>query len=260
VLVYLVHWRSAETEPLVRVIQDAGHHVEYDPAADGGAVYKAIRRRPPDAVVIDLSRLPSHGRELAIGLRGAKSTRHVPIIFVGGASDKAAAIRSQLPDAIYVESASQLGEALEQARTARLATPVVPVQMMDRYGGRTVAQKLGIREGSTVGVIDPPSGYTAAIGELPAGARFDEDPRAACEVTLWFIHDLDGYRSKARRMRALAGATKLWILWRKKSAAPESGLSERVIRETAASVGLVDYKICAVDRTWSAMAFAVKKA
>jgi hypothetical protein len=33
-----------------------------------------------------------------------------------------------------------------------------------------------------------------------------------------------------------------------------------LIRRAAIDVGLVDYKICSVDATWSGMVFAVKKA
>ena len=47
---------------------------------------------------------------------------------------------------------------------------------MERYGSRTVAQKLGIKEGSTVAVIDAPRDYAAALGELPAGVEIVEDP------------------------------------------------------------------------------------
>jgi hypothetical protein len=37
-------------------------------------------------------------------------------------------------------------------------------------------------------------------------------------------------------------------------------LNGQVIRESANSVGLVDYKICSVNQTWSGMVFTVKKA
>jgi hypothetical protein len=52
-------------------------------------------------------------------------------------------------------------------------------------------------------------------------------------------------------MRDLAGRTKLWVLWPKQKA-----LTQALIREGAVAVGLVDYKICAVNETWSAMALA----
>jgi hypothetical protein len=58
------------------------------------------------------------------------------------------------------------------------------------------------------------------------------------------------------RVRNLAATTRLWILWRKKGARGHEGVTERLIRETGIDLGLVDYKICSVDKTWSAMLFA----
>jgi hypothetical protein len=60
-------------------------------------------------------------------------------------------------------------------------------------------------------------------------------------------------------MRKLAGRTRLWVLWRKLAARKNSGITQQFLRESAGEVGLVDYKICAVDKTWSAMLFARRK-
>ena len=57
-----------------------------------------------------------------------------------------------------------------------------------------------------------------------------------------------------KTMRRLAARTKLWILWRK-----GSDVTQPFLRESAGAVGLVDYKICAVDAVWSAMLFARRK-
>ncbi len=47
------------------------------------------------------SRLPSHGRETADYLRSLKSTRHIPIIFVGGEGEALEKTKAKLPDATY---------------------------------------------------------------------------------------------------------------------------------------------------------------
>lgn len=107
-----------------------------------------MRESPPDAFVIDLSRMPSHGREVAAFFRGQKATRHIPIVFVGGAPEKVEAIRKLLPDARYTTS-GRLPSTLRAALANRPASPVVPAQMMARYTSRSAAQKLGIREGAT---------------------------------------------------------------------------------------------------------------
>lgn len=250
--VRLIHWKAREAAGLLDALRAAGHDVEYDEQVDSEG-FRGIRRHPPNVFVIDLSRLPSHGREVATGLRGLKATRHIPIVFLGGAPEKVEAIRKLLPDAVYAP-AERLRSALREALANRPASPVVPAQMMDRYSSRTAAEKFGIRGGSTVGVIDPPRNYAGAIGALPAGAVIDEASEGSCEITLWFVQDAADCRESLPAMRTVAASSRLWILWRKGSA-----ITQRFLRESAAAVGLVDYKICAVDGTWSAMLFARRK-
>jgi DNA-binding NarL/FixJ family response regulator len=250
--VRLVHWKASEAAALLAALRAAGHEVDYDEglASDG---FRAIRKSPPDAFVIDLSRLPSHGREAATFFRGQKTTRHIPIVFVGGAPEKVEAIRKVLPDAMYT-APERLASALLTALAERPASPVVPAQMMARYTSRSAAQKLGIREGSTAALIDPPRNYASVIGELPAGAALEETPEVRCPITLWFVDHAAACRASLPHMRQIAGRTKLWILWRK-----GSDVTQAFLRESAAAVGLVDYKICSVDANWSGMLFARRK-
>jgi hypothetical protein len=205
-------------------------------------------------MVIDLTHRPSHGREVAVYLRGLKATRHIPIVFVDGAPDKVDAVRGVLPDAVYT-TADGLFAALRRALSKRVADPVVPAPMMDRYAGRTAAQKLGIRENTVAGLIDPPANYASTIGELPGGASFEESPTAVCAVTLCFLHDMADVPASLASVRGLAARTKLWILWRK-----GGGIKGDFVRESGIALGLVDYKICSVDANWSAMAFARRRA
>ncbi len=51
----------------------------------------------------------------------------------------------------------------------------------------------------------------------------------------------------------------LWILWPKKSSGVTSDLSQTVVREVAMAAGLVDFKVCSVDETWSGLRFTRKK-
>jgi DNA-binding NarL/FixJ family response regulator len=251
--VRLIHWKADEAAALLANLRIAGHTVDYDEKLSSGQ-FRAIRETPPDAFVIDLSRLPSHGREVATFLRGQKVTRHIPIVFVGGPPEKVAAIRKLLPDAVYT-APERLQSALRTALANRPTSPVVPPQMMARYASRSAAQKLGIREGSTAALIDPPRNYVSVIGELPARATLEEMPReaaaATCPLALWFVRDIAELQAGLPGLRKLAARTKLWILWRK-----GSNVTQPFLRESTAAVGLVDYKICSVDAVWSGMLFA----
>ncbi len=208
------------------------------------------------AVVIDLSRLPSHGKYVGAWVRGSKSTRHLPLVFVGGEAEKVAAIKKQMPDAVY-SSISGVGAALKKAIAQPPSDPVVPRQMMETALGRTAAQKMGIREGTAVGLIDPPADYLKVLGVLPEGVLLEEDSRRVCPVTVWFVHDPGEYEAALTTRRTLAAKSRLWIVWQK---GRRDGLNGNFVREAALAMGLVDYKICSLDGVWTGMVFAVKKA
>jgi plasmid stabilization system protein ParE len=252
----LFHWNAQETEAFIEALRAAGHQVAYDEKI-GPGLFPKIRASPPDAFVIALTRLPSQGREVAAFLRGSKATRPIPIVFVDGAPEKVESIRRQIPDAAYT-SLRRLGPALQKALTNPPAMPIVPPQMMERYGTRTTAQKLGIVKGTSVGLLDPPRDYESVLGPMPDSVSFIEGAARNCQVTLWFVTDAGLYQSRLPHARVIGARTKLWILWPK--GGQRTGISPPYLRETAKSVGLVDYKICSVNDRWSAMAFAGKKA
>lgn len=247
-----MHWKAIEAARLIRLLNDGGWTVEYDEVFET-SLMKNWRQSPPDLFVIDLSRLPSHGREIAIALRQSPKTRSVPIVFCNGAEQKVALIRSVLPDATYCADANLLA-AVRHLRP--LSDPVKPKDMMNRYGARTTAQKLGIRDGSRIALFHAPGNCTKILGPLPAGAEFVDQ---AGDVTLCFLAENADVRADISRLRGMAATTKLWFLWRKKSAGGAAGVTETLIREIAIELGLVDYKVCSVDPSWSAMLFAQRK-
>ena len=136
------------------------------------ATFAPCARSQPLAAVIDLTRLPSHGRYVAAAIRATKSTRHIPIVFVDGDPEKVERVRKDLPDAVYT-SRSRLVSALKRVKP--LADPVAPPRMMDRTD-RTTAEKLGIKAGARVALIDPPADYLRVLGRLPKDASLEEEP------------------------------------------------------------------------------------
>ncbi len=254
--VRLLHWNANEARTYSELLRSGGYEVDYDPEFRP-SLMRAWRESPPQAFVIDLSRLPSHGREIAIALRQSPATRRVPIVFCEGAHEKVSRIQKELPDAVFCSRAT-LRTRLRAAIATPSTNPVKPVQMMDRYRSRTAAQKLGIREASRVALIDPPSNYGKVLGELPEGVQFFEDTKRPSSVTLCFVRDPDSLQRRLSTGRSLASTSKLWIVWPKKAAKSGSSVSETVIRQHGIALGLVDYKICSVNEVWSAMLFAVK--
>jgi hypothetical protein len=129
--------------------------------------------------------------------------------------------------------------------------------MIEAAPGRTAAQKMGIRAGAVVGLIDPPAYYLKVLGELPEGVVLEEDSPGESAVTVWFVHDPGEYEAALAARRTLAAKSRLWIVWQK---GRRDGLNGKFVRERALAMGLVDYKICSLDGVWTGMVFAVKKA
>jgi CheY-like chemotaxis protein len=255
----VIHWKDTESSPLVEAVRSFGFEVEYTPSSNGAEVARELRVRLPDAIVIDLSRLPGHGREMGVWLRNRKATRNIPLIYVEGDPEKVERVKAVIPDAVYTRT-SELGPVLRKACKGKVANPAVPPSAMERFKTKTAAQKLGIVAGSTAAVIDPPRDYATVLGEMPEGAELLEDlledPAAIQPVTLWFIRDSDAMLAGLRRMRAIAAKTKLWILWPK---AQTNRFREGSIRALGIAHGLVDYKICSVNEQWSGILFARKR-
>ena len=101
---FLIHWNKPEAEAYAQTLRGWGWdvHFEFEDGARGGT---AIELNPPDAVVIYHTRLPSHGRATAEYLAEAKSTRSIPLIFVGGEGESLEKTKSKIPGAKYISEA-----------------------------------------------------------------------------------------------------------------------------------------------------------
>jgi len=250
--VVLVCWNAKEADDRAGQLRRAGYAVtcHCDPRANPGS----LRENPPDAFVIDLSRIPSQGRELGGWLRRGKATRHVSLVFVGGDPAKTARVRDLLPDATYT-TWSEVSADLAAAIASPLDEPTVP-GAMDAYRGVPLCKRLGIGDDTTVALVHAPSGFEAMLRGQPSAASATWDGETA-DVILWFETSIDsperGFGGTLSRLRE---GGRLWIAWPKKTSGVASDLSQIVVRAFGLGRGLVDYKIAAIDETWSALCFA----
>ncbi len=253
----LFHWHEGEAVERAARLEALGHRVDASPLPDAAAL-RALRAAPPDAFVVDLSRLPSHGREIGVALRQARATRLVPLVFVGGAADKVARVREVLPDAVFT-TWEAVARDLDRALAAPPERVVSPRSLMDAYAGTPLPRKLGVKEGSTVVLVAPPAGFEATLGELPAGATLTRDAAAPRQVTLWFVRRRSELEARLAEVAAPIGRGLLWVAWPKKASGLAADLDQQLVREAGLALGLVDSKIAAVDATWSALRFTWRR-
>jgi CheY-like chemotaxis protein len=255
--VTLIHWNAAEAQERAGRLRSPGYQAE-TLTPQGAPALRALRENPPDAVVIDLSRLPSQGCAVATALRRQKATRLVPIVFVGGDPEKVARVRGLLPDAVYTDW-SGIRDALRQAIRNPPTDPAVP-DVMAGYTGRPLPKKLGIRSGSTVALLGAPPGFEQKLAPLPENVRLQKQARGPASLILLFAKsraDLD--RRFHTALRALAEGAGLWIIWPKQASRVPTDLTQNSVRALGLASGLIDYKICSIDDTWSGLLFTRRR-
>jgi CheY-like chemotaxis protein len=253
--VVLIHWNAAEGRERAGRLREAGFGITFGPTTP--ASMRKVAERPPDAFVIDLSRQPAQGREIALWIRARKGTRSVPIVFVDGEKEKVEKVRRALPDAVFT-SWSRIAGAVRRAIARPPPAPVAPSQRAG-YSGTPLPQKLGIKPASTAGLIGAPDDFHKTLGALPAGATLVRAPKTPVDLVVWFTTLRQGLTGNLARIAKLAGTGGLWIAWPKKTSGVPSDLTEDVLREVILPTGLVDVKVCAIDQTWSGLKFLPRR-
>lgn len=255
--VRLIHWQPAAAAERIAKLKACGYEVEFTEL--DGTSFRALRESPPAAFVIDLSRLPSHGRDVATSLRGFKATRTVPIVFVDGESEKIARVKQTLPDATYT-TWSKIRSALKSAIANVPADPVKPASNLAGYSGTPLPKKLGIKPDSLVALINAPQDFVTTLGALPEGVKFTKKATGKSDLILWFLRLRIELEDRINEMRELTGEGGIWLAWPKQASGVASDLTQTIVRATGLAAGLVDYKVCAIDATWSGLKFARRKA
>jgi CheY-like chemotaxis protein len=254
--VLLFQWKALEAEPRLEALRAAGFNARHA-APDGQAGVRALREHLPDVFVIDLTRNPSNGAGVATLLRGYSGTRGIPLIFAGGETAKKDRVRALFPDATYCGWRG-IAKAIDRAMKNVPAEPRAP-DMMAGYSGTPLARKLGIKENSVVLLAGAPDAFERLLYPLPAGARVRRVPGEAQRVLLFVKSRADLARAFDAAALSVSDGGGLWIVWPKRASGIRTDISENEVRAWGLERGWVDYKICAVDQTWSGLLFARRK-
>jgi hypothetical protein len=251
--VRLIHFDEGEGLERRRQLEGLGFDAAFD-FGDSLFMSRQVKASPPDAVVIDLSRLPSGGREVAHSVRLTKATRHVPIVFVGGEAEKVEKTRQFIPDATFT-TWGRIKTALPKAMARPPREPVVPDH--NNWGKPTVA-KLGVKPGSKVALVSSPKGFADSMKPWPAKVQLTARPERDADIYLCFARSAPELQAHLLSLRDADRQT-LWLAWPKKASGVKTELDGNVVRETGLRAGWVDFKVCALDATWSGLAFKRRK-
>jgi hypothetical protein len=259
--VRLICWNEADAVARARILRRAGYRVNADPPENAGGMVRYFRELAPDAVVIDLDRLPSHGRELGLSLRASKGTSHLRLVFAGGIPAKIELVRAAISDAIFTawdnDLAAVIERAVAQPEPPRLSSRELPKET----GPGSLERKLDIKPQTHFAIVSVNRNDDAWLDELlvsiPDGAVQQRRIDAATTLALFPVatrRDLMRAFEQARSL--LPPKASLWIVHPKQTSPLAADFNQDDVREAGLAHGFVDYKVCAVDKDWSALKFA----
>ena len=130
---------------------------------------------------------------------------------------------------------------------------------MAGYSGTPLAQKLGIKDGSRLLLVNAPEGAESWLAPMPKGVERCGPRDKDLDVILFFARRgtevIKRFSGLAQRLQPAGG---LWVSWPKKASSLASDLNENWIRAIGISSGLVDNKVCAVSDGWSGLRFVIR--
>lgn len=130
--------------------------------------------------------------------------------------------------------------------------------MATGYSGTPLINKLGIKQGMKVLLLNQPANYDELL-EKNIGEQLVKKNNIPDMVHL-FVKSNKIFEKEMLRLKPLISknpAIVIWVSWYKKSAKIPTDVTEDVIRNYALKNELVDVKVCAVNDVWSGLKLVV---
>jgi hypothetical protein len=260
-VVKLLSWH-AQIAAKAASLRGNGITIDAVPLVRTSAVIGELARLNPAVLVLDLDRLPSNSREIALMLRASKSARHIPILLAGsepsedGPPDKYARLKSELPDvpyAAWLEARSEVAKLLGQPRSEPYTVPP------PRVYKTSLSQKLGVLPSKTqsatkarqIALLGAPEGFVELLGDLPETVKFSSKLSASANLAICFIRSLDDDFSGTLDLLTfrLPQAASVWIAYPKRNSGSHRDFNENDLRQSALAAGFVTTRSVQSTRT-----------
>lgn len=123
-----------------------------------------------------------------------------------------------------------------------------------------IAEKLRIKPGMTIHVINGPKGYAKSLGKLPAGVKFVDNGKGASQIH-WFVgNKAEMEKSLMKNLKMVQGDTTLWIFYPKGSSGIQTDLTRDKGWEKLLAHDLKWISLISFDDTWSTFGMRQKSA
>ncbi len=138
------------------------------------------------------------------------------------------------------------------------ATLPIPQAEEETMAEKSIAQKLMIKEGRTVLLVNQPPNYVAMLGELPSNVIVLTEPTANADIIQLFVSSRAELEAQLLNMKAMLNANgMLWVTYPKGTSKIKTDINRDSIYAYALTLGLEGVAIISVDDTWSALRLKV---
>src|SRR5579862_9752770 len=98
---------------------------------------------------------------------------------------------------------------------------------MAGYSQTPLLQKLGIKDGFKVAVVNPPPDYFKLLGKLPMGVEVVSSPKGPLDFIHFFTQDRGEYEKKLKNLKkALVPNGMIWVSWPKAASKVPTDVTE----------------------------------
>ena|SRR5437879_5336981 len=127
------------------------------------------------------------------------------------------------------------------------------------YSKRPLIDKLGIKSGFNVAILNAPSNYKDTLGPLPPKVAMKKQLTKDLDFIQFFTKEKSELESQFPKLKKhLSQNGTIWISWPKGASKIKTDVNENIAREIGLDNGLVDVKVCAVDEIWSGLKFVYR--
>jgi len=128
------------------------------------------------------------------------------------------------------------------------------------YSGTPLAQKLGLKDGHVVTIVNEPKGFRALLDVGNDEVVFKQSLRNPLDIVIVFVTEEAEMRTRRDLVaKAIFPDGAIWVAWPKKASKVPTDITEDTVREVFLPHGLVDNKVCAIDETWSGLRVVWRK-
>ena len=123
---------------------------------------------------------------------------------------------------------------------------------------KSIPEKLQMKAGRSVLVVNAPAGYDRLMGKLPAGVQIAGAGQKPVDVIQIFVQTKKDLERELLRLKSVVNPKgMIWVTYPKGTSKIRSEINRDSIAAYAETIGLEGVAIAAIDNDWSALRLKV---